>query len=128
MKDIHTGEDGIRFFRGLRNALFDMESDPDADKVWINQEIDRYAKEIISLLKSSSESLPVDFAIETMNSLGISVSLLNDDDGNFAFSADGMSGVIEGKGFEGVWVVELSDWAPSVRQALQIFISKLEGT
>ena len=97
---------------------------------WENEpeEIDNLADKIWDLLKENCKTIPIDFILETMTSLGGAPCLLYDDNGNFAVSSDGIQSIPESlddtDDISITHFVEKKFWKPTVREAVCFYLDE----
>jgi len=90
-------------------------------------------KEIIQCIQECQDSLPMEFILESLTSMGHCPSVLYDDNGHFAVEGDGWQKLLldydlnEETTFEGGWVIPGGHWKPTVREALSCFLLVLTG-
>ena len=91
------------------------------------KEIDELGEEIHDLLSIHHKNLPVDFILETLAKLGGDVSILYDDNGNFAIGTAGYSSVsTEPSDCSLTFFVEKDNWKPTIREAISVLFENFE--
>jgi hypothetical protein len=88
-------------------------------------EIDELGDTILALINEYKDDLPFEFIIEELTKLGQAPCLLYDDDGRFAVSADGFQDLSTegGSDINMICFVEKEQWKPTVREALNYYLS-----
>jgi len=94
------------------------------------KEIDILGEQVLSLLKSNSAVLDIDFILESLSKLGHAPNLLYDDNGNWALTSDGVQTIpIEDDTNDidlSFWV-EKSLWKGSIREAVDHYLNYPQG-
>jgi hypothetical protein len=84
-------------------------------------------EEIHDLLSIHHKNLPVDFILETLTKLGGDVSILYDDNGNFAMGTVGYSSVSTvPSDCSLTFFVEKDNWKPTIREAISVLFENFE--
>lgn len=99
-----------------------------------DERIDALREEIYEALKVHHSTLPVEFIIESLTSLGSAPSILYDDNGHFTIGGDGTQNLptVE-DGFEtkettfnGCWFVKPGGWKRTIREAIKGYFEDRE--
>ena len=91
--------------------------------------VDALAGRIEHLLSANFDNLPFEFILHQLSRLGMSINVLNDDNGHWAVTADGYQSVAYGDepvDVDSHFWVGARHWKPTLREALKFFIEDVE--
>jgi len=115
----------IKSLSKQRDACFLLSDDQSELSAEQEKEIDDLEEQILNLINQDKDSLPIDFIIEELTKLGWAPSLLYDDNGHFAVTADGYQTITEGTSDVTIMCFIPKDyWKDSIREALNYFLDK----
>jgi len=119
--------DQIQDLNKKRDVFLQIREDswnPKTNKYEVSdEEIDKLADQIISLIREHRNDLPFEFIFEQLTKLGHAPNLLYDDNGHFALIGDGYQSVPdEISDIEMQFFVEKEHWKNSIREALDDYL------
>lgn len=105
-----------------RRAILDRDSE--------DKKVDTLAEEVLNFIAKNRDNLLFEEIIEALTHLGHAPSLLYDDNGHFAVSADGFQNFVETEDFdkqtvfENTAIIPPHGWKKSVREALYFHLDQ----
>lgn len=127
----------------IKDRQLELEKNEDAETML-------YDKEIIRLIKEHQSILTIEDILETLDQIGYTINLLNDDDGHWAFEDDGMQSIghivdrikkenneeigdesVLDENAKNVQIIEFQFWVdqhqfyPSIRDALKNYLKTI---
>lgn len=108
--------------------------DKEGEYKTLHIKIDELSEHVWNQLNLNQDTLPVEFIIESLTSLGSAPSIIYDDNGHFTIGGDGtqnMPTIEDGwetkeTEFSGCWWVKPGGWKRSIREALRDYFESRE--
>jgi hypothetical protein len=111
------------FLNIYENSWNEDKDDYDIDEP---KEIDELGDEILNLLKTNHENLPVDFVLESLIHLGFDVSLIYDNNGHFAIPTSSYGSVSSKiSDYSSTYFVEKEECGSTIKEAISIFFNNI---
>ena len=122
-----TLQEHITELNWLRNNLLEKEENNTATLKELG-EIEILTKDIINKIEQDFDLLPFDFILEQLSKLGHCPCLINDDNGHWAISGEGMQNVVYGDEMQDVeshFYIEAEMFQNTIKEALIHYLNEI---